>query len=233
MKTIIASINFLIFSFGFTQVQPLEDHTWKLDKIVTADSTLVVPNEITFNGIFQNPNFYSFGNCVFVDGNLSYDNNNQSYTVNFSSIPFQVCPDEQELMDIEEFFQNEFFFDVFMVSWHEPFTYAFSTTTNKIYLDITNNEGSVATFYDNFLNQDNFLKQNLFLYPNPVKDRLFIESPNMALEKVNIYDLSGKMVFEQNDISNDNLDVSHLQSGVYILKIETSVGVVQRKLVKK
>lgn len=58
----------------------------------------------------------------------------------------------------------------------------------------------------------------MVVYPNPVRDKLFIESPNVALDQVRIYDLLGKMVFEQKDISNDNLDISHLQSGVYILK---------------
>lgn len=112
---------------------------------------MVVPDNIIFNGIFQNPNYYNFGNCVFVDGNLVYNDNIQNFTVAFSSIPFQVCPNEEDLMDIEDFFQNEFFFDVFMVSWHEPFSYVFTTQNNTIYLDITNSEGSVATFYDNVL----------------------------------------------------------------------------------
>ena len=231
MKTFILSIIFLIFNFGFTQVQPLEDHIWILDKIVTADSTLVVPNNIITNATFDN-NFHSFGNCIDFIGIINYSDSNQIFQLNEGSIP--ISPNcDPELFLIDEFYVEEFIFDQPFISFLNPFFYTFKLQNNKIYLDITNSEGSVATFFVDFLSQDNFLEQNLVLYPNPVQDKLFIDSPNMSLEQVNIYDLSGKMVFEQKGVSNDNLDVSHLQSGVYILKIKTSVGVVQRKLVKE
>ena len=234
MKSIILYLSFLIFSLSYAQVPPIEDHTWKLEKIVTADSTLVVPQNITFTGIFNDNNGFKFGSCIFTQGNATYDDNNQSFIVDEAGNPFQTCPGEEDLMGIEVFFADHFMINPTPTNgnfYFNPFQYAFSFDNNLIYLNITNNEGSIATFYDNFLSQDNFLKQDLVIYPNPVKDRLFIESPNMALEQVNIYDLSGRLVFEQKNIFDDNLNISHLESGVYILKIKTSVGFVQRKLI--
>ncbi|QTY26332.1 T9SS type A sorting domain-containing protein [Flavobacterium sp. CS20] len=233
MKTFFISLFLSLIGFCYAQVPPLENHTWKLEKIVTADSTLVVPNEITFNGILENSNFYQFGNCVFVGGNLTYDDTNQSFLIQESSIPLQVCPDEQELMDIEDFFQNEFFFDVFMASWHEPFTYAFSTTPDKIYLDITNSEGSIATFYDNFLSREEFLEDNISIYPNPVKDILNIRCSEMILQHISIFDLQGRILVNDNILENNQLDLSNLPLGIYVLQIKTNQGVSVKKLVKK
>jgi hypothetical protein len=231
MKKIII-ISLFSLNIFYAQVPPLEEHSWKLEKIVTADSTLVVPDDITFNGMFQNPNFYNFGNCVFVDGNLLYNDDDQEFLITFSSVPFEVCPDEEELMDIEEFFQNEFFFDVFMVSWHEPFSYEFTTTPDKIFLDIINNEGSVATFYDTFLSQDEFLKQNLKVYPNPIKDKLFIETNNIQIKQIVIYDLSGRIVYQTNDFSGQ-ISLNQLNTGTYIIQLETSAGGLKSKLLKQ
>jgi hypothetical protein len=215
------------------QVPPLEDHIWKLEKIVTSDSTLVVPIDINFNALFQNSIYYKFGNCVFVGGNLSYSNENPNFTINFSSVPFEVCPGEEVLMDIEEFFQEVFFFDVFMVSWHEPFSYTFTTTSDKIFLDITNNEGSVATFYNDFLSQQEFLNQQLKVYPNPVKDKLFLESPGLNIKKTKVYDLHGKVILVNDTLENNSLDLSQLERGIYFLRIETTNAQITKKIIKE
>lgn len=230
MKHLLNYIIFLSLISSYAQVSPLLDHDWQLDKIVTADSTLVLPDNIITTTKFEN-DIYLFGDCITFGSNIStYNDISQSFQLSQGGVP--ISPEcNPELFLIDEFYVEEFIYDQPFISFLNPFFYTFTTQNNKIYLDITNSEGSVATFFVNLLSQEEF-KKNLIIYPNPVKDKLFIESPNIALEQVNIYDLSGKMVFKQKDLSNDNLDVSHLQSGVYILKIKTPVGVVQRKLVK-
>jgi len=135
-------------------------------------------------------------------------------------------------MDIEDFFQNEFFFDVFMLSWHEPFTYTFSTTTDKIYLDITNNEGSVATFYDDLLSQEQFLEKSISIYPNPVNKVLHIDSANAGIHHLEVFDLQGRLVIEASEVQGHQIDVSALPQGIYILKLETKKGLITKKLVK-
>ena len=61
--------------------------------------------------------------------------------------------------------------------------------------------------------------QRIEVYPNPVKD-LFeiimeIDSP---IQSVNIYDVSGRMVFSKRG-SLDLINISHLQSGIYYLEV--------------
>ena len=69
------------------------------------------------------------------------------------------------------------------------------------------------------------------IYPNPVKDFLTINS-QVDLEKVEIYDYLGKMVLE--DHSNEKtIEVQHLNSGVYVLKLYSQRGSTSLKFIKE
>ncbi|MDT0556528.1 T9SS type A sorting domain-containing protein [Patiriisocius hiemis] len=59
------------------------------------------------------------------------------------------------------------------------------------------------------------------MYPNPVSDRLFIKSKS-EIERYSIYDVTGKLLTTQNFSSN--IDVSNLEVGVYLLRMETIDG---------
>ena len=61
---------------------------------------------------------------------------------------------------------------------------------------------------------------NLMVYPNPAKDILFLENltDHMVVE---IYDINGKLVYLNSSQSN-TVNVNHLHSGVYILKVVTA-----------
>lgn len=233
MKTILTNIILLCIGFSYAQVPPLEDHTWKLEKIVTADSTLVVPSNIYFPGTFFDT-FYILGSCSDVGSQTNYNDSNMSFDAISPQLNFQICPNQQELMDIEDFFIEEFFFiDTNQLTTHEPFVYTFSTTTNKIYLDITNSEGSVATFYDNILSRQQFLEDNISIYPNPVKDILNIRCSDMSLQYISIFDLQGRILVKDDDLENNQLDLSSLPLGIYFIQIKTDHGVSKKKLVRE
>lgn len=75
------------------------------------------------------------------------------------------------------------------------------------------------------VNQSNILSKTLIAYPNPVKNILNITNPSNKNENTNlkVYSINGELVLQKN-ISNENeefikLDVSSLQSGIYIYKI--------------
>jgi D-alanyl-D-alanine carboxypeptidase len=67
------------------------------------------------------------------------------------------------------------------------------------------------------------------VYPNPVKDRIFIEVPNQEIKKVAIFDLNSRLIknFETNNIS-----ISELPDAVYIIKVKTNKGVYSSKFIK-
>ncbi|HRN95391.1 MAG TPA: T9SS type A sorting domain-containing protein [Chitinophagales bacterium] len=63
------------------------------------------------------------------------------------------------------------------------------------------------------------------LYPNPANSMLNIVSiGNRQIQQISIYNTSGSLVFERNDIDiqNPNIDVAHLSKGLYVVKIEDS-----------
>ncbi|MBR4215488.1 MAG: T9SS type A sorting domain-containing protein [Bacteroidales bacterium] len=58
------------------------------------------------------------------------------------------------------------------------------------------------------------------IYPNPVQDFLQIELYKQDVHKAVIVDLFGRIVLILNNLSeSNNIDLSHLSSGIYLLKI--------------
>jgi hypothetical protein len=72
------------------------------------------------------------------------------------------------------------------------------------------------------------------VYPNPAIDNIIIECTGTTLEKVALYDLKGRLIYSENGIANRiNLSVSNLQSGVYILNVITTEGIVSKRIMKQ
>ena len=74
---------------------------------------------------------------------------------------------------------------------------------------------------------------SIFVYPNPVTDKLQIKSDDQ-IYAVTLSGLSGNCILSLGNISEYTLliDTENLVSGMYILKIETSKGIIIRKLIK-
>ena len=106
-------------------------------------------------------------------------------------------------------------------------TYRASTDVfgGKIYYDD-------LSFTDNTLGvKENAAIAGLKVYPNPVKGgNLYITSDNSASKQVVLYDVLGKQVINTT-VSNAPLNVSNLNSGVYIVKITEEGKTATRKLV--
>ncbi|WP_406683282.1 DNRLRE domain-containing protein [Seonamhaeicola sp. MEBiC1930] len=70
------------------------------------------------------------------------------------------------------------------------------------------------------------------LYPNPVFDAFIIE--NNIGAKLSIYDVLGKQVLQANILQKKQLiDVSHLNSGLYFVRISNKRNELTKKIVKK
>ena len=78
------------------------------------------------------------------------------------------------------------------------------------------------------LSTDNLLNNNITIYPNPVIDLININTSLTILE-VEIYDVLGKRL-NYIKVSNRKIDVSGVNSGVYILKIKTEIGIILKKI---
>lgn len=66
---------------------------------------------------------------------------------------------------------------------------------------------------------ENLSKTNFKMYPNPAKDKITISSEN-RISKIEIYNSLGEKVSES--IKNNVVELTHLSSGVYFVKVDDS-----------
>lgn len=70
----------------------------------------------------------------------------------------------------------------------------------------------------------NYAGGSISIYPNPVKKTLYISDLNdINIKEIQIYNQEGKRI--ETSIANQQIDVSTLAAGIYILKMTTSNGV--------
>ncbi len=68
------------------------------------------------------------------------------------------------------------------------------------------------------------------IYPNPATDKILIES-HQWIHEVNIFDCAGKLVYRQDDLFNQSIDVSGLQFGTYAIQLKSKQTQVLKMIV--
>lgn len=82
------------------------------------------------------------------------------------------------------------------------------------------------------INNNSFDKQ-MQIYPNPATDRVYIDCAERRNIIMNVYNIIGDCVFKSDLTSGTNeIDISALKSGIYIIQLTGADGTIQRKLVK-
>jgi len=96
--------------------------------------------------------------------------------------------------------------------------------------DDTDNSGVADYLEANVaLNINAYDLKTFKIYPNPVKDKLFIQGL-LNPTKISVYNVLGKLLLS-NTISSE-IDVNNLQSGIYIIKIVDKQKEIVRKFIK-
>lgn len=70
------------------------------------------------------------------------------------------------------------------------------------------------------------------MFPNPAADKIYIPNPEEDLLKIHIYNLKGSLVYKNVSFSGE-MDISHLNTGMYILTIESEEGYESHKFFKQ
>jgi len=97
-------------------------------------------------------------------------------------------------------------------------------TENTVYRLIWEEETSVKSLPENYLT----------ISPNPFSDQItLIRNAIQDSEEIQIYDLTGKLVYRQLNPGSATLSVSGLYPGTYILEFKNKDGVIRQKLVKQ
>jgi len=112
----------------------------------------------------------------------------------------------------------------------------FKASGNYTFKDITENHTIHVTFTPKVNINDNEKTYNFVVYPNPTRGELRIESKELRIKGVEIFDIVGKKVFSNHHfttLSNHLINISHLQAGFYFLQILTVNDVITKKIVKQ
>jgi hypothetical protein len=82
-------------------------------------------------------------------------------------------------------------------------------------------------------NVDYNMIERLFLTPNPADNFIRIETPLISGTPLNIYNVSGQLMFTDRYEYNREINVSRLNPGVYYMRINDSDGMKIGKFIKK
>lgn len=83
------------------------------------------------------------------------------------------------------------------------------------------------------LSTNNFTADQVQVFPNPASQRLIIQLPDIGCHTaIALYDANGKLVLHNahTELYEVLFDVSHLKSGLYVLKVETQNVVITKKI---
>ena len=93
----------------------------------------------------------------------------------------------------------------------------------------------IISGFDQSLGNEDYNKLNkISLYPNPVNDLLSIAGAETIIKGYNIFDIQGRLIKQFTSSNSINqIDVSSLDSGVYLLKLKSELGEVVKRFIKK
>ncbi len=150
---------------------------------------------------------YSYG---LFNGYFFSNNSSGVYTTNSSFLQYNDC--DLLIQRSYEFFEG---YDNGEYIGAGEVYYLFYSSTSTV-------DCAVNSVEENLLNQ-------ITIHPNPAKDKIYINSTENF--DYTLYSLQGKLLSKGK--FNSQLDVSHLQDGVYILNLTNNTTNVNRKIILK
>lgn len=126
-------------------------------------------------------------------------------------------------------------------NWTAPETVEGNEVTFYTAVNATNDNGNTSgdqvrtasmtyTLNDLDVVENNLLEMSI--YPNPTIDIVNVNIDDYQDAQIQISDLTGKIVLEQK-LNSSSVDVSHLSTGMYLLKVQSGNLNAEAKLLKK
>ncbi|SHE47974.1 Por secretion system C-terminal sorting domain-containing protein [Psychroflexus salarius] len=244
MKTLIYISLILISGISVAQNEILTEHEWELEYIELNGETFYQPNNEESNTSIT----LEIGESAIIPGQpdqiLQVHNlicgELSCVSVDFTSDNMFTslgCGFTLEGCSVEE---NNVFQSNYMMVYENlmggselnPFNYTFTTENDIISLTITNSLGDSATYSATTLSNRDYEGNTFSIFPNPVTSKLRIRS-QQTIQHIEIFDLNGKQIINVDYQENQAINVSNLNSGLYLVKIKTKNGFVTKKLLKK
>jgi hypothetical protein len=93
--------------------------------------------------------------------------------------------------------------------------------------------GTIAVMFDTDTGNETVLNASPQIYPNPTRGQLTIDAGQLTVEKVEIYDMQGKIIFNVQRSTVNSIDISRLPAGIYFVRLQTRNGMFVQKVVKQ
>ncbi|KGL58579.1 DM13 domain-containing protein [Polaribacter sp. Hel1_85] len=121
-----------------------------------------------------------------------------------------TIPNEQDITE----FDKVFFYCLEFNHFWDLGTFTNFTSSNCAVLDVDNLNTDKITFY-----------------PNPAKNKIHISNIDGFSSEIRIFNVLGKQVFHQKNITEKTIDISAFNKGVYLVKIDVDEKSKTQKLV--
>jgi len=138
-------------------------------------------------------------------------------------------------------------------NWQLPSGIIGSSSTNTISVNYTNSAQSgnisvsvqndcgisdtvclpITVFVCSGINESSSLNETIYIFPNPTKDNLTIETNSSKEQRLEIINLIGQTVYTNNINKKATINTSPFANGVYILKLSSDKETLVRKFVKE
>ncbi|WP_094745965.1 T9SS type A sorting domain-containing protein [Vaginella massiliensis] len=227
MKNFIIFILVLISTKIVAQNPLLFDRTWTLDKMISSvGENILPPNNDELESITMN--FYQ-EDYMITDavGTLTCYGVFEGNPINDTQINYDEFYSETtdcEYTENCEFEEYYFFFFIYGM----PTGYFIESEDNLLRLTLTNNSGQQAIYYSQNLSVTESDDTKFYtVYPNPVNEILTIRGLNQNNVSIQIFDVSGKLVYHNKLNVNQNkieIPVLHLEKGIYFIKLFNKFG---------
>ena len=92
-----------------------------------------------------------------------------------------------------------------------------------------------GTLREDTFSVNEFEKLDISIYPNPVQNNLFIDT-KLDIGSVLIYNTTGRLIYENNSFNNESnnpIDMSEFQTGIYFIKVSSGDDSKTLKVIKQ
>lgn len=93
----------------------------------------------------------------------------------------------------------------------------------------------IPNFYQIYqsLKTEELQKTEFSLYPNPTSDLLYFYTNDTQQSNIKLFDISGKIMVEKSIENNSNINIQHLQNGIYFYQISNENQTKTGKIIKR
>lgn len=92
---------------------------------------------------------------------------------------------------------------------------------------------AIHVYQNDIINEvEEFTSNSFSIYPNPASEFITLSGFNRAFERAEIVDILGNVVWRNNKLTTNRINVQELKKGVYFLRLESDGQLVTKKFVK-